>query len=192
MTFTDGIAGFTLKHGETATATGLPAGVTYTVIEEEAGQDGYRTSAAGDTGRISSVGTAHAYFANYRDDTGDKSGSLSVSKTVGGNTGDRDKAFHFTVTLSDKSINGVYGDMTFTDGIAGFTLKHGETVTATGLPAGILYTVTEEEAGQDGYKTESEDATGIITEETPAKRLSSIPGISRRMNRIRGYAGYTG
>ena len=59
--------------------------------------------------------------------------------------------------------------MTFTDGIAGFTLKHGETVTATGLPAGILYTVTEEEAGQDGYKTESEDATGIITEETPAK-----------------------
>ena len=100
-------------------------------------------------------------------------GNLSVSKTVSG-SGDRDKAFHFTVTLSDKSINGVYGDMTFTDGIASFTLKHGETATATGLPAGATYTVVEEEADKDGYTTSADDASGIIPvggRQQPALRI---------------------
>lgn len=58
-------------------------------------------------------------------------GSLTVTKTVDGNGGDKTKDFHFTVTLSDQSFSGTLGDMEFTDGVATFTLKHGESKTAT-------------------------------------------------------------
>lgn len=89
-------------------------------------------------------------------------GSLTVSKTVAGNAGDKDKAFHFTVTLSDQTISGTYGDMEFTDGAATFALKHGESKTAAGLPAGVTYEVTETEADQDGYATAKTGDTGTI------------------------------
>ena len=89
-------------------------------------------------------------------------GSLTVTKTVDGNGGDKTKDFHFTVTLSDQSFSGTFGDMEFTDGVATFTLKHGESKTATGLPAGIAYAVTEAEADQDGYITASRGEAGTI------------------------------
>ena len=89
-------------------------------------------------------------------------GSLTVTKTVAGDGGDKAKDFHFTVTLSDKTISGKFGDMTFKDGVATFTLKDGASKTATGLPAGTTYEVTEAEANQDGYTTTVTDATGII------------------------------
>lgn len=91
-------------------------------------------------------------------------GNLTVSKTVTGSAGDSGKSFHFTVTLSDSSINGTYGGMTFTNGVAVFALKHGESLTASGLPAGIAFTVTEEEANRDGYTTSSTGASGTIPE----------------------------
>ena len=64
-------------------------------------------------------------------------GNLTISKDVNGNKGDINKDFHFTVQLSDSSINGTYGDMTFKDGVATFTLKDNERITATSLPTGI-------------------------------------------------------
>lgn len=91
-------------------------------------------------------------------------GNLIVSKTVTGSAGDTSKSFHFTVTLSDTSINGTYGGMTFKNGVAVFSLKHGESLTASNLPAGIAYTVTEEEANRDGYTTSSTGASGTIPE----------------------------
>ena len=68
--------------------------------------------------------------------------------------------FQFTVTLSDNQINGKYGEITFTDGIASFNLKHGESKYAAGLPADITYTVTEE--ANESFKTASENPTGTI------------------------------
>ena len=53
-----------------------------------------------------------------------------------------------TVTLGDTSINGAYGGMTFTNGVANVTIPGGGSVSATGLADGITYTV----AG-DGYAT---------------------------------------
>ena len=96
-------------------------------------------------------------------------GSLSVNKTVGGNEGDKTKAFNFTVTLNNETISGVYGEMTFTNGVATFTLKHGESKTAIGLPVGVGYTVTEAEANQDGYTTVSTGAVGTIVDDEIAK-----------------------
>lgn len=89
-------------------------------------------------------------------------GDLSISNFVIGNRGDKDKAFHFTITLDDTTINGEYVDMIFTDGVAEINLKHGESATAIGLPTNIKYTVTETEANADGYVTSALNDTGTI------------------------------
>lgn len=88
-------------------------------------------------------------------------GGLSVSKTVTG-SGDTTKEFQFTVTLADNTITGPYGDMTFANGVAQFTLKDGETKTASGLPGNLGYTVTEQEANQGAYATTTTGAEGVI------------------------------
>ena len=59
--------------------------------------------------------------------------------------------------------------MTFENGVATFTLKHNEKKTATGLPAGISYEVTESEANQDGYTTTATGATGSIVKDETTK-----------------------
>lgn len=92
-------------------------------------------------------------------------GNLSVTKAVSGSAGDTFKAFNFTVTLGDASVSGAFGEMTFTDGVATFTLKHGERKTASALPAGIAYTVIETEANQDGYTTTSDNTSGSIVKD---------------------------
>ncbi len=175
MRFTNGIAAFTLKHGESKTATGLPVGMIYTVTETEANQDGYSTTSLGDTGTITELGCTAAFMNTKYDTPPDpKTGNLIVSKTVAGNEGNRDKAFTFTVTLGDTSINGKYGDMRFTNGVAVFTLKHGESKAATGLPVDITYTVTEAEANQDGYATTSTGTSGTITENGSAAAFLNV------------------
>src|SRR5699024_7818188 len=112
MTFKDGVATFTLKDNESVTATSLPTGISNKVIEQEANQDRYITTSTGTTGEIQKNATSKAEFINTKNEYG----SLTVLKDVNGNKGDTNKDFHFTVTLSDTSINGTYGDMTFKDG----------------------------------------------------------------------------
>ena len=175
MSFKDGVATFTLKHGEQKTATGLPAGISYTVTEDKA--DDYVTTPDGGTirGEIEANKTATAAFTN----TKNVYGGLTVTKTVAGNAGDKGREWNFTVTLSDTSISDIYGDMSFKDGVATFTLKHGEQKTATGLPAGIDYFVSEAEASQDGYTTRATGASGRIPAEGTATaaftNMKSIP-----------------
>ena len=164
MTFVGGMATFLLRHGESATATGLPAGVSYRVTETEADRDGYDTTKQGDEGVIPEGGTATATFDNAKTIAPPPTtGSLAVSKTVVGNTGDTERKWTFTVRMGDTSINGTYGDMTFVDGVATFQLGHGESAKASGLPAGVAYVVTEAEANQDGYATAATGDTGTIS-----------------------------
>lgn len=92
-----------------------------------------------------------------------ETGSLTVSKTVTGEESG-DKEFTFTVTLGDSSITGQYGEMIFQDGVASFPLKHGESKTATSLPHGTSYTVTE--SGNDGYDASSTGESGEIEANT--------------------------
>lgn len=157
MRFTNGVAMFTLKHDQSVTATGLPAGLSYTVTEKEAGQEGYVTKAAGDRGRIPDAGTAMAAFTNMKNVP---RGNLTVSKTVSGSNPPSKTAFGFTVILSDRTVDGRFGEMTFRSGVAEFTLRHGETVTASGLPAGVGYLVQEE--ANEAYTVSSEGAEGLI------------------------------
>lgn len=99
------------------------------------------------------------------DEPGTKTGGLIVYKEVTGQ-GDKNKNFTFTVTLSDATINGWYGEMWFVNGVATFTLKHGESKRAAGLPAGIGYTVTE--SGNEGYTVSSSNSTGSIPKDAEA------------------------
>ena len=174
-----------LADGETLTIEGLPAGITYTVVEKA--EDYFIISSEGNTGIITEASdetsgdegeptrdgntaeaegsSAEAAFTNTRE-----TGDLVVSKTVDStNEGDKNKEFHFTITLGDDTVSGTFGDITFTDGVAEFTLKDGDSKTATGLPAGITYEVAEEEDGQDGFVTVKTGETGTIVKENVAE-----------------------
>lgn len=121
------------------------------------------------------LGNDAILFTNrYADETA-ATGGLTVSNAVSGNAASTTKDFNITVFLSDTSINGTYGDMTFVNGIANFTLRHGEKHTASGLPVGINYTVTERESNQDGYVTSVTKGTGVIVEsETVAVSFENV------------------
>ena len=157
MTFAQGVATVELKGGEKATAEGLPTDITYTITEASA--TGFElTAKTGDTGTISTE-KSEASFTNTRE-----TGGLTVTKSVESSTAsDKNKDFHFKVTLSDTTISGTYGEMEFTDGIATFTLKDGESKAATGLPTSVTYTVEEEDANTDNFVTTSTgDIEGTI------------------------------
>lgn len=90
-------------------------------------------------------------------------GNLTVEKTVTGDLADKSDEFSFTVTLSGSSIPSgekTYGDVTFNDGKATFTLKDGQSVSIKGVPSGTRYTVEETDA--KGYDSSSTGATGTI------------------------------
>lgn len=93
-------------------------------------------------------------------------GSLSVTKNVDGEENST-TAFKFTVTLGDTSINGSYGAMDFTNGVATFERHNGEAAVAEHLPAGVTYTVAEE--ANDAFTTTWDGQTGsIVAEKTVA------------------------
>ena len=83
-------------------------------------------------------------------------GSLSLTKTVSG-AAQTGIAFNFTLTAD--GLNGIYGDVTFTDGQATVTLKAEETVTLTGIPAGTVIGISETAPGyQVSYRVNDGDA----------------------------------
>ncbi len=89
--------------------------------------------------------------------------SGTMPKNISGETKIRsDVTFGFTIELSDTGISGLYGAITFTGGIAHVDLHDGETVTASGLPAGLTYTVTENENKE--YTSHYKGADGALTE----------------------------
>ena len=275
--FTSGVsATFTLRHNESVTIWGLPAGIGYLVTETGANRDGYTTSGTGWNGTIPAGSTAEAEFNNYSHDSGGgeeederidltgrktwvddgqddparpkvielvlersidgvsweqyhawltwsgqdtntwtytfhnlpktdsdgntyryrvseimppgyvsepngnnitnrkqdtNPGSLQVTKRVTGSRGDPTREFTFTVTLGNRNLTGIYGQMTFVNGVATFTLRDGETILAENLPDGTTYTVIEAEANQDGYSTTAVGDTGTITADTVASAI---------------------
>ncbi|WP_295423859.1 Cna B-type domain-containing protein [uncultured Subdoligranulum sp.] len=94
--------------------------------------------------------------------TNSAGGDLIVSKRVTGEGEDGSAQFHFTVQVSDDTLSGTFGDMTFTNGTASVTLRDGEQAAARGLPAGLSYTVTEAEADRGPYTTASTGEAGTI------------------------------
>ena len=114
----------------------------------------------------------------YTEPTGD----LSVTKTVSGDNADLDKAFEFTLNLTDADGTPLTEDYSYsilnkdnsvaeTGNISNgetFKLSHEQTFTVTGVPEGALYEVTEAE--NDDYTSEvvSGNASGAIDSDNPA------------------------
>lgn len=166
ITFAGGIAEFVLKHNENKTVAGLPAGVAYTVSETEANQDNYVTDAENAVGTVAKDETIHIVFSNVKNETPappepeKKTGDLTIIALADeGN----DTEFTVTVTLNDTTINGMYGDVTFVNGVASVTLKGGERKTAAGLLEGISYTATETPI--EGYEISGTGTTGKIAKD---------------------------
>ena len=164
MTFVNGVAEFTLKGGERVFAKNLPAGVKYTVTEDDYSGEGYVTTKTNDTGVITYNNEIQATFTNTRN----ADGSLTILKKLAGNAQEADKLFTFRVDLQDVTITGTYGDVEFVRGIATIQLKGGESKTIKGLPHGTNYTVTEREYSREGYETTSINEEGTINEHSPA------------------------
>ena len=184
MTFEGNVATVTLKHGETATAAGLPAGIEYAVAE--APVKGFtNTVFDNESGVIPVKDTAEAKFTNTRDE-----GDLVVGKRVVSDlTADRDVAFTFTVELADETIHGPYGEMTFEDGVTTFTLKKGEPiqytiqvqpvdgydvdVNGTDVTASLIHRDPEAWMQMSGTKTwdDGNDARGLRPEEITLRLL---------------------
>lgn len=113
-------------------------------------------------------------FVEKTDDE-DEDSSLTISKVVNGDMGDKTKDWTFTVTFTAPTYvpEGwtvanitMSGDKTGTvnaDGTITFTLKSDQSVTFDNVVVGTKYTVTEAESGDDGYTTtgEVESATTI-------------------------------
>lgn len=175
MTFQNGEAMFTLKHGETRLAADIPVGLTYEVTETEAGKDDYTTTASHEKGVVSEE-PVQVVFKNRKGSPSQATGTgdLSIAKYVSGRgaAADKDREFHFTVTVDtvDKSmVNGVYGDLSFTDGECSFTLKDRQVKLAEGLPAGSTYQVVEKESV--GYTVTKSGDTGTIKEDEIASAM---------------------
>lgn len=125
----------------------LPRGTSYTVKESDASSEGYTVSYDKEKGTLDKENVVVTV-------TNTKLPSLTISKTVTGDYGDKQKDFTFNITLSDENgfISGEFqaekGDeattVTFTDGKASVELKHGESITITDLPFKANYEVSED------------------------------------------------
>ena len=173
ITFDDsGIAQIQLKHGQSIEIVDIPEGYTYTVTESA--DEWYSAQSTDAEGTIVANTTKEAAFVNTR-----KSTSLTVTKTVTGNFGDKTKIFDFDVYITDegKELEGEYqltvthddGSQTssavdFTEGAIVLHLRHGDSAAITGLPVGARYEVDELVASSVGYDVTSENESGVLTE----------------------------
>lgn len=127
-------------------------------------------------------------------------GKLTISKTVDGNQGETERDFVFDVTLTNaaETLAGSYAYtktnaggtqtttgtvsvdegramFTPTNGVPGqLTLKDGETVIISGLPAGTSFTVTEQDPNTkgEGYKTSI-----VLNEEAQTSGDRTVSGL---------------
>ena len=202
---------FFLKNGEKLDITGVPAGAKFTVTET--GTPNYKASYAinGDsTKKADGSATAPAkdltskeikiengvtkYTVNFTN-TYSKTYTMSVSKTVTGNMGDKSKTFQFTahmpaslygktVTTTKPDGSPAYTQVSST-GIANFSLKHGETIVFSGLTADEItalkkvanYGVTEESYANEGYNTtyNASESDGNLNITVTNSKSSGVP-----------------
>ena len=101
-------------------------------------------------------------------------GSLTVCKETLGELlpSDYDTAFTFELTLDDDAITTIddkWCGVPFKNGKTSFTLKSGESITLSNLPAGIGYTITE--TAQDGWTLLNLNPaeTGVVPQNDTAK-----------------------
>ncbi|GAX06133.1 T surface-antigen of pili [Secundilactobacillus pentosiphilus] len=177
VTFTDGQLAVHLKGGERLQIHNLPAG-THMVVNENVDGD-YNTSHQIDHGSVTPGATTDQITILNGDDLAvtfinerpvlPQDAWLSLTKSVIGENGERDRGFEFNVRFLDDQMNPVTGTIDFVktssvggyepgqmmleeDGSGSFALMDGETIRWQ-LPNGTHYQITESDYSADGYST---------------------------------------
>lgn len=159
----NGKATFTLKNGESIFVKDIPVGISYTV--KESVPAGYTEANGGEyAGTIvksvtQQVNVKNAYNPSYK---------MTITKKVKGNQGDKTKQFKFQIMLTGNNIpasldytkNVQAGSMVVKNGIAEFTLGHGDMIVFDKMPVGVKYVITELDGESNGYTVESKNASG--------------------------------
>ena len=183
----DGTVTVTDTLPESLTYVGVPGGadepsvsedgqtLTWTIEDVSAGQGGTITFTARVNENATTVAVENTatikvgeneYTTNTTTDGTADTGTLTISKTIvpaEGTQVDTGKSFEFTVSVKDVAgnpLNGTYGNLTFENGVATIGLRHGESCSIQGLPAGANYTVTE--AVTPAYTPNESEMSGPI------------------------------
>ncbi|WP_342471715.1 SpaA isopeptide-forming pilin-related protein [Metasolibacillus sp. FSL H7-0170] len=151
-----------LKHGEEITFPRLIEGLSYTIIQQNYTNDGYMTNPETRvyTGEIKKDTVIELAYVNNRTILG----HLLIDNTVTG-SGDRNKEFEYTINFAGAGEDGTYS-YTKSNGATGtiesgqkIVLKHGEFITFSNLPVGLIYTVQQTDYTSEDYETTPEDFT---------------------------------
>lgn len=102
-----------------------------------------------------------------------KNANITVSKTVAGTMGDKTKDFTFQLKMTGNTPAEIpytkgeeTGTLAVVDGVAEFTLSHGENIVLSEIPIGTAYEITEVDGASSGYTVESTNSSGTLTEDT--------------------------
>ena len=162
-----------VTNGEsnTAVVSDLPEG-NYTVTEQAPTNGTSLTSRNDIQVTVDSTLTGDVVpVAEFTNNINIVTGSVQISKAVnftGDEAADKDtKEFAVTITVKDDTdtvdttVNGDYGDVTFTDGVATISIKNGEVKNITGLNEGLKVVVEEADASDafDGYSYDGDSTT---------------------------------
>ncbi len=155
-----------LKHSQKAIFTELPVGLSYTVEEISAGQNGYTATVSNFSGKIIPEGVICA-VENHKGEN--EPGSLAIKKTVSGTGADKEHKFSFTVTFTGEEALDKPFAYTTDKGGAGIIintgtikLAHDETAVFADIPYGVQWKVSEDNAQADGYIPSSTEQSGAI------------------------------
>ena len=162
-----------ITNGESnvAEVSNLPEG-TYTITEQQPSNGTSLTSANNVQVTVDSTLTGDAIpVAEFTNNKTIVTGDVQIKKAVnftGDAAADADtKEFTVTVTVKDSTdavdttVNGTFGDVTFTDGVATIIIKNGETKNITGLKKGLKVVAEEADASGafEGYDYDGDSTT---------------------------------
>lgn len=162
----NGEATFALKNGESIFIKDIPCHTLRWQVKETI-PEGYTEEHHGwyegsaESGNTVTVNVVNTYNPSHK---------MTITKMVKGNQGDKTKQFKFQIMLTGNNIpasldytkNVQAGSMTVKNGIAEFTLGHGDMIVFDKMPAGVKYVITELDGESNGYTVESKNASGTV------------------------------
>ena len=113
--------------------------------------------------------TQSTYYAQYTE----HKYTITVTNDVAGTMGDKTKDFTFQLKMTGNTPAEIpytkgeeTGTLAVVDGVAEFTLSHGENIVLSEIPIGTAYEITEVDGASNGYTVESTNSSGTLTEDT--------------------------
>ena len=113
--------------------------------------------------------TQSTYYAQYTE----HKYTITVTNDVAGTMGDKTKDFTFQLKMTGNTPAELHytkgtetGTLKVTDGVAEFTLSHGENIVLSEIPIDTTYEITEVDGASSGYTVESTNSSGTLTEDT--------------------------